>query len=140
MEYLTLLEASKLIQDPLRAGIIEIFPRTSAVLERLPFYSISGNSYKYNQESVLPSIGFRSLNESYTADVGVLNPVTESLVILGGISQVDRALVKSKAASTVCEAYTIRRKQKRQVWSTPVAFSKVIPRQTRKSLTAFSED
>ena len=96
MEYLTLLEASKLIQDPLRAGIIEIFPRTSAVLERLPFYSISGNSYKYNQESVLPSIGFRGLNESYTADVGVLNPVTESLVILGGISQVDRALVKSQ--------------------------------------------
>ena len=83
MEYLTLLEASKLIQDPLRSGIIEIFPRTSAVLERLPFYSINGNSYKYNQESVLPSIGFRSLNESYTADVGVLNPVTESLVIPG---------------------------------------------------------
>jgi hypothetical protein len=98
MEYMTLLEASKLTQDSLRSGIIEIFPRSSAVLERLPFFSISGNSYKYNQEKELPSIGFRGLNESYTPDIGVLNPVTESLVILGGISQVDRALVKSQGS------------------------------------------
>jgi hypothetical protein len=98
MEYMTLLEASKLTQDSLRSGIIEIFPRSSSVLERLPFFSISGNSYKYNQEKELPSIGFRGLNESYTPDIGVLNPVTESLVILGGISQVDRALVKSQGS------------------------------------------
>lgn len=98
MEYMTLLEASKLTQDSLRSGIIEVFPRSSAVLERLPFFSRTGNSYRYSQEKELPSIGFRGLNESYTPDIGVLNPVTESLVILGGISQVDRALVKSQGS------------------------------------------
>jgi len=96
MEYLTLLEASKLSQDSLRAGIIEIFPRSSAVLERLPFYGIAGNSYTYNREQTLPNVAFRGLNQSYTPDTGVINPITESLVILGGLSQVDRVLVKSQ--------------------------------------------
>lgn len=99
MEYMTLLEASKLQQqNPLKKGVIEIFPRTSPVLERLPFWPIQGNAFTYNQESVLPGIAFRGLNESYTPDTGVLNPVTETLTILGGISQVDRALVKTQGS------------------------------------------
>lgn len=95
-EYLTLLEASKLVQEPLRKGVIEIFPRTSPVLERLPMFPIAGNSYTYNMEDTLPGIAFRAVNESYTADVGVVNPVTERLSILGGLSRVDRALVKTQ--------------------------------------------
>jgi hypothetical protein len=96
MEYLTLLEASKLVPDALRKGVIEIFPRSSAVLERLPFYSISGNSYTYNREETLPNVAFRAVNATYTADTGVINPITENLVILGGLSQVDRVIVKSQ--------------------------------------------
>ena len=37
---LTLLEAAKLVQDPLKRGVIEIFPRISPVLERLPFFNV----------------------------------------------------------------------------------------------------
>lgn len=98
MEYLTLLEASKLSQDSLRAGVIEIFPRSSAVLERLPFFGIAGNSYTYNREQTLPNVSFRGLNQSYDPDTGVINPISESLVILGGLSQVDRALVKTQGS------------------------------------------
>lgn len=96
MEYMTLIEAAKLTQEPLRRGVIEIFPRTSPVLERLPMFPISGNAYTYNQEDTLPGIAFRAVNEEYTPDVGVINPVTETLSILGGISKVDRALVKTQ--------------------------------------------
>jgi len=96
MEYLTLLEASKLETNALRAGVISTFAESSAVLERLPFYGILGNSYTYNREQTLPNVSFRAVNASYTADTGVLNPMTESLVILGGLSQVDRILVKSQ--------------------------------------------
>jgi hypothetical protein len=96
MEYLTLVEASKLEQTPLRKGVIEVFARTSPVLERLPLFPIAGNSYTYNREQTLGGIAFRSINESYTADVGVVNPITETLSILGGISKVDRALVKTQ--------------------------------------------
>jgi hypothetical protein len=93
---LTLLEAAKLVQDPLARGVIEIFPRTSPVLERLPFFNVNGQAYKYNQEKTLPGIAFRGINESYTESTGIVNPQVEPLFVLGGISQVDRALVKTQ--------------------------------------------
>ena len=93
---LTLLEAAKLVQDPLQRGVIEVFPQSSAVLERLPFFNVNGQAYKYNQEETLPGIAFRGINESYTDSTGVVNPVTESLYIMGGTSYVDRALVKTQ--------------------------------------------
>jgi len=93
---LTLLEAAKLVQDPLARGVIEIFPRVSPVLERLPFFNVTGQAYRYNQEKTLPGIAFRGINESYTESTGIVNPAVESLFILGGISSVDRALVKTQ--------------------------------------------
>ena len=44
----------------------------------------------------MPNVGFRGLNENYTANTGVINPVTESLKIYGGISQTDRSLTKTQ--------------------------------------------
>jgi len=93
---LTLVEQAKLVQDPLQRGVIEEFPRNSAVLQYLPFMTVSSDSYKYNREASLPGIGFRGINESYDESTGVLNPVVESLAIFGGFSDVDRALVKTQ--------------------------------------------
>lgn len=93
---LTLLEAAKLVQDPLKRGVIEIFPRTSPVLERLPFFNVNGQAYRYNQEETLPGIAFRGINQSYTEDTGVVNPAVEALYIMGGLSKTDRALVKTQ--------------------------------------------
>lgn len=93
---ITLLEAAKLVQNPLQRGVIEIFPRTSPVLERLPFFNINGQSYRYNQEETLPGIAFRGINESYTESTGVVNPKDEFTFVMGGISEVDRALVKTQ--------------------------------------------
>lgn len=93
---ITLLEAAKLVQDPLKKGVIEIFPQTSPVLERLPFFPVNGQAYKYNREQTLPGVAFRGINESYTESTGVVNPAVEALFVLGGISQVDRALVKTQ--------------------------------------------
>ncbi len=90
---LTLVEASKLIQNPLQRGVVEIFPRTSPVLERIPFMKVAGNAYQYNVEGTLPGIAFRDYNASYTESTGVINPATEALKIFGGISKVDRAQV-----------------------------------------------
>jgi hypothetical protein len=93
---LTLLEAAKLTQDPLKKGVIEIFPQTSPVLERLPFFDVNGLAYKYNMEETLPGIGFRGINESYDESTGVVNPQVEPLFIGGGLSEVDRVLVKGQ--------------------------------------------
>jgi hypothetical protein len=105
---ITLLEAAKLVQDPLKRGVIEIFPRVSPVLERLPFFNVNGQAYKYNQEQTMPGIAFRSVNESYTESTGIVNPQVEALYILGGISAVDRALVKTqgKKAKAAALEYT----------------------------------
>ncbi|MCR5563066.1 MAG: hypothetical protein K6F46_06830 [Desulfovibrio sp.] len=93
---LTLAEASKLIQNPLQRGVVETFVRTSPVLEHLPFLTVNGNAYSYNQEQTLPGIAFRDYNAQYTESTGVVNPVTERLFILGGVSSVDRAIVKTQ--------------------------------------------
>lgn len=91
MAALTLIEAAKLESgDVYRQAVIEMYAGSSDILGALPFTSIAGNAYKYNRESSLPGVGFRGVNEAYTASVGVLNPLTEALVIAGGDLDVDK--------------------------------------------------
>lgn len=93
---LTLPEAAKLSTDTLQRGVIEVFARNSAVLEMLPFMDIAGNSYKYNQEGVLPGIGFRDVNEGYQESAGIVNQLSEGLIIAGGDVDVDRFIVQTR--------------------------------------------
>lgn len=91
---LTLLEAAKLNSgDAIRSAVIEMYAGSSSVLANLPFQDITGNALKYNREEALPGIGFRGVNEAYTASTGVLNPLTESLVIAGGDLDVDKFII-----------------------------------------------
>ena len=93
---LTLIEASKTMQNPLDQAVVEIYAKESAILGVLPFMGISGNAYKYNREDSLPGIGFRGVGESYTESTGVINPLTESLTIAGGEIDVDTFIVKTE--------------------------------------------
>ena len=93
---LTLVEASKLVLNPLQRGVIEIFPRTSPILEHLPFMDVAGNAYAFNQEQTLPGIGFRDYNVAYDESTGVIQQKTEALKIFGGLSKVDRAEVATQ--------------------------------------------
>lgn len=96
---LTLVEAAKIGSgDVHRDTVVEMFPATSELLTALPFQTIAGNALKYNREETLPGIAFRGYNESYTESTGVVNPITETLHILGGDADVDRQLVKSMGA------------------------------------------
>lgn len=94
---LTLPEAAKLSTDELQRGVIELYARNSAVLEMLPFMEIEGNSYRYNQEQTLPGVGFRGVNEGYTESTGVVNQLSEGLVIAGGDVDVDRFIVQTRS-------------------------------------------
>ena len=108
---LTLLEAAKLeTGDVYKSGVIELYAGSSSILTNLPFQSISGNALKYTREASLPSIGFRGVNEAYSASVGILNPLTESLVIAGGDLDVDKFIVDTMGTQqrTVQEAMKIR--------------------------------
>ncbi|WAL73106.1 hypothetical protein OU787_17295 [Kitasatospora sp. YST-16] len=93
---LTLPEAAKLSTTDLQAGVIETFVQESSVLDRIPFLTINGNSYAYNEEATLPGVAFRSVNETYTESTGTVNQRSESLVILGGYADVDRFIVQTR--------------------------------------------
>ncbi len=108
---LTLVEAAKLeTGDVIRQAVIELYAGSSDVLMNLPFENIQGNAMKYNRESSLPGIGFRGVNEAYTPSTGVLNPLTEALVIAGGELDVDKFIVQTMGANqrAVQEAMKIR--------------------------------
>lgn len=97
---LTLVEASKLYAgDPVRSAIIEMYARNSDILRVLPFENIDGSAYRYNREQTLPGVGFRGVNEGYTESTGILNPITEPLVIAGGDLDVDKFIIDTMGAS-----------------------------------------
>lgn len=97
MAALTLIEAAKLNNGTeIERAIIEIYAGSSDILTYLPFRSIPGNALAYNREQTLPSIGFRGVNESYTPSVGILNPLTETLVIAGGEIDIDRFILQTQ--------------------------------------------
>lgn len=93
---ITLAEAAKLSQDDLQRGVLETFVQESPVLDRLPFLTIQGNAYAYNEEATLPGVQFRAVNGSYAVETGTVNQKSEKLVILGGDADVDTFIVQTR--------------------------------------------
>lgn len=92
----TLAEAAKLSQSYLQRGVLETFVQASSVLDRIPFMTIQGNAYSYNEEATLPGVAFRAVNGSYTESTGTVNQKSESLVITGGDADVDKFIVQTR--------------------------------------------
>jgi hypothetical protein len=94
---LTILEASKLSPgEILRNAIVELYAGSSGILEVLPFVDINGNALKHNRVGALPGVGFRGVNEAYTASTGIINPIVDALVIAGGDLDVDKFIVDTQ--------------------------------------------
>lgn len=91
----TLVEAAKQTTNPIQSAVIEMYARASDIMRVLPITTISGNALRYNREETLPGIGFRGVNEAYEESTGILNPVTEPLVIAGGDLDVDKFIVST---------------------------------------------
>lgn len=92
---LTLLEAAKLEQDPLKSAVINEFA-AGEILGVVPFENEEGTGVHYNRVDQLPGVGFRGLNEGFDESSGVLNPQSEAFRIFGGDLDVDSALVAMK--------------------------------------------
>lgn len=96
MVALSLAEASKLSTDDLQRGVLETFVQESVVLDRIPFLTIQGNAYAYNQEATLSGVQFRDVNAGYDVTTGTVVQKSEKLVILGGDADVDRFIVQTR--------------------------------------------
>jgi len=114
---LTILEAAKLGQGTeIQRAVVELYARNAKILEYLPFVNIPGNAIKYNREEILPGIGFRGVNEGYTASTGVLNPQVESLSIAGGDLEVDNFIVQTEGEDTRASQESMKAKALSQAW------------------------
>lgn len=94
---LTLVEAAKLHASNgefRKAGIVMSFASSTPLLAALPIVTLpGGNAYSWNEEGILPTAAYRSVNGTYTASEGKFTPRTESLKIVGGTLDVDRAVI-----------------------------------------------
>lgn len=98
--------------DPDIAGIVQIITNNSIFMRRLRFIGVPEFSYAYSRQQTTGGIAFRGLNESFTADVGVVNPQVELLKIFGGTVKTDRQLGRGPKGNAV-RANNVAQKVKR---------------------------
>ncbi len=107
---LTLVEASKLSNDTLLAGVIETIAQESPVLQRLPFIEIVGNGLTYNRENVSPTAAFYDVGDTWTEDTPTFTQVTATLKILGGDADIDNFLKTTRSSIQDLEAAVVQLK------------------------------
>jgi hypothetical protein len=94
---LTLAESAKLSLDMLQRGVIETIIEDSPVLDFLPFITVEGNSFKYNQENTLGGASFFAVNAVWTEGTATFTQKTSNLAILGGDADVDNFIQRSRS-------------------------------------------
>jgi HK97 family phage major capsid protein len=110
-------EAAKLSTDMLARGVIETIIEESPLFDRLPFLTVEGNSFKYNQENTLGGADFYAVNATWTEAPATFTQKTANLAILGGDADVDNFLLRSRsnlndqrAIQTALKAKSVARK------------------------------
>lgn len=86
---LTLAQVAKLEENPLRKGIIMNLLRYAKVMELMPFEEVNALTNVAVRWTNLPSVGYRRINEGYTASEGDVEHVYESVYIMGGDIELD---------------------------------------------------
>ncbi len=94
---LTLAESAKLSLDMLQRGVIETIIEESPVLDRLPFITVEGNSFKYNQENTLSGAAFYAVNAVWAEGTATFTQKTANLSILGGDADVDNFINRTRS-------------------------------------------
>ncbi len=114
---LTLSESAKLSLDMLQRGVVETIISESPVLSVLPFLTVEGNSFKYNQENTLGGAAFYAVDGTWSESSSAFTSKTASLAILGGDADVDNFLQRTRsnlqdqrAVQTQLKAKSVARK------------------------------
>ncbi len=99
---ISLVQYAALSEEPKKKGLVSVITNESIFLKLLMFIKIDGYVYQYNREQTLGGIAFRGLNEDYTDDTtGVINPMIESVAILGGPVKTDRNMANLPPGAAV---------------------------------------
>jgi hypothetical protein len=73
--------------------LVEMFARSSDIMEVLPIEGLTGPVYQGYRQSSMPSMGFRAINEGSTSGAGTLTPFQEATYIIDHDIPVDRAII-----------------------------------------------
>lgn len=86
----TLSSVAKLMTEPLQKAIIQNILRESPLLDRMSFENVDSLTSIAVRWTQLPTVGFRRINEGYTANEGDVEQVYESVYGFGGEIEIDR--------------------------------------------------
>jgi len=93
----TLLAPAKYASDKLKKGVIQTLIQESPLLQMVPFAPFQGNALKVTVEGTLPTVQFRSVNETYARSTGEDTERMFGVTILGGEVHIDNFLLKVTA-------------------------------------------
>ena len=93
---LTLAEFSKIEKDSLRKSVMDTLIMEASVLELLPWETIGQLVTTISRFQALPNMGFRKINEGYASGDGALEQATETISLMGGYMDTDKALARAK--------------------------------------------
>jgi hypothetical protein len=109
---LTLVEAEKLSNDVLLQGIIETIIKDSPILQMLPFIQIVGNGLSYTRETILPTVDFYDVGDTWVESTPGFTKSTATLKIMGGDADVDNFLKSTRSNVQDLETAVIEQKAK----------------------------
>jgi HK97 family phage major capsid protein len=109
---LTLVEASKLSNDTLIAGVIETIVQESPILQRLPFIEIVGNGLTYNREHAAPTAAFYDVGDTWVESTPTFTQVTATLKVMGGDADIDNFLKSTRSNIQDLEAAIVQLKSR----------------------------
>lgn len=101
----TLAELSKIETDTLRKSVMDTLLMESDVMQICPWETIGQLATTVTSLGTLPTVGFRKVNEGYTVSTGALKQRVETISLLGGNFDTDKAIVR--AGNTIANARAI---------------------------------
>ena len=93
----TLADYSRLADSYLKKGVVDIFRRESFAMDVLSWEDSDTLSIQAMRTKELPDVGFRKINEPFSASKGTVEPIQERVFDMGGSVDVDKLLVKAKS-------------------------------------------
>ena len=94
---LTLAESAKLSLDMLQRGVVETIIEETPVFDWLPFITVEGNAFVYNQENTLGGASFYAVNAVWSEGAATFTKKTANLAILGGDADVDNFIQRTRS-------------------------------------------
>jgi len=93
----TLADYARLADSDLKRGVIDVFRRESFAMDVLSWEDSDTLSIQAIRTKELPDVGFRKINEPFSASKGTVEPIQERVFDMGGQVDVDKLLVKAKS-------------------------------------------